>query len=152
MNFLFAVQYILALFILSFTLAKLEINIEGKNGWAKNLPTWRKKNKYTRLIYGNQILTGYHFWLNMFLLAVLHYPFLLLVSWSLKGELTVLSLLYFIWVIEDFLWFVLNPDYGIKKFNKESIPWHIDWLWKFPKYYYPSLALGSILLALSSWL
>lgn len=47
--------------IVAFTLAKLEIQIEGKHGWAENLPTWRIKNKWTKIFWGNQAYTGYHF-------------------------------------------------------------------------------------------
>ena len=31
--------------LIAYFMAKLEINIEGKHGWAENLPTWRKKSK-----------------------------------------------------------------------------------------------------------
>jgi hypothetical protein len=52
----------------------------------------------------------------------------------------------------DFLWFVLNPDYGEKnKFRTESIPWQSgNWLaGKFPASYL-YLGLLSFLLALTS--
>ncbi|MCU0605802.1 MAG: hypothetical protein MUC33_24470 [Desulfobacterales bacterium] len=31
--------------------ALLEIQIEGRHGWAQNLPTWRIENKWTRTLY-----------------------------------------------------------------------------------------------------
>jgi len=38
-------------FILSLIFALLEIEIEGKNGWAKNLPTWYKKSGFSKIFY-----------------------------------------------------------------------------------------------------
>jgi hypothetical protein len=49
--------------LLAFILAKVEINIEGKHGWAEKLPTWRKKNRFTKIILGETPVTGYHFWM-----------------------------------------------------------------------------------------
>ena len=49
---------ILKLFIFSivmaYIMAKLEIEIEGQHGWAAKLPTWRIKNKFTKLFWGDQ--------------------------------------------------------------------------------------------------
>ena len=35
-------------------------------------------------------------------------------------------------LIEDFLWFVLNPNFTIKKYTKENIPWHKEWMLGIP--------------------
>ena len=40
------------LFVLAALFALAEIQIEGPQGWAANLPTWRVKNRWTRLLYG----------------------------------------------------------------------------------------------------
>ena len=61
--------------ILAFLVAKLEINIEGKYGWAEKLPTRKIKNKITDLLLGGAPLTGYHFWLFLTILFSLHLPF-----------------------------------------------------------------------------
>lgn len=144
------IEYLLFLFLIAFILAKLEINIEGKHGWAKNLPTWQIKNKVTSFIYGDLPLTGYHFWLMMFILVFLHFPFFIFKEWSLSIELRALSLFFFIWLVEDFLWFVLNPDYGFKKFNKENITWHHQWFTKIPISYF-KFAFAGIALLLCSY-
>lgn len=141
---------IVALVAVAFAGAKAEINIEGKDGWASNLPTCKIHNSITRLLFGQQPLTGYHLWLLFFILGLVHFPLLLGIPWSLSHELKLLALLCFFWVVEDFLWFVLNPYFGLKKFNRIHVHWHRDWLWLFPKVYYKFLLAGLCLIVLSS--
>src|SRR5580700_385073 len=72
---------------LAFAFARVEIEIEGPNGWAANLPTWRVSNRWTKLFYGNRPLTGYHFWLQVFVFLMAHLPFALdFAPWSWSGE------------------------------------------------------------------
>ena len=70
----------LYLFIAAFVLAYLEVQIEGQNGWAGQLPTWRPKGKWYARFYerfmGGKELTGYHIGVFGFVLLFLHYPFL----------------------------------------------------------------------------
>lgn len=40
------------------------------------------------------------------------------------------------WIAEDFLWFVLNPAYGLGRFTAADIPWHKHWLWLAPTDYW----------------
>jgi len=135
--------------VLAFFVAKLEINIEGKHGWAENLPTWRKKSKILSAIWGKSPLTGYHAWLFSTIFVFLHLPFFVVGGWSLQWEFRIISLYFFFWIIEDFLWFVLNPYFGIGKFNKENIPWHPYWFGPFPLSYYRFLFGALLLLTLS---
>ncbi len=45
---------------LSFLWALMEIQIEGKEGWARNLPTWRIPNhRCLDLVYGGAEITGH---------------------------------------------------------------------------------------------
>lgn len=143
------ISFIFFILLASFVLAMLEIQIEGKDGWAQNLPTWRMKNKFTRLLYGDLELTGYHFWLILTLLWFLHSVFILTSAWSLSLELIILSAFCFIWMVEDFLWFVLNPAYGIKKFAKPYISWHHKWMGPIPISYPKFFMAGIILFGLS---
>lgn len=138
--------------LISFILAKLEIQIEGKDGWAKNLPTWRKKNWITKILYSETPITGYHFWLLLMIFLFFHLPFFAGIPWSLKSELEVLASLIFFWIIEDFLWFVLNPHYGIKKFNPQNIPWHSSWWGPLPDHYIKGTISIIILFVLSQYL
>lgn len=139
------------LIIISFLVAKLEINIEGKDGWAKNLPTWTLRNKFIDLLWGGLPLTGYHFWLISTVLAFLHFPFFLGLSWNLNMEFIILALFSFFWIIEDFFWFLLNPHYGLKRFNKLNAYWHYHWTLFFPTSYFKFLIGGLFFLFLSAF-
>ena len=55
-----ATVFIITVFIITsaFLWAKLEIQIEGKRGWAQDLPTWRVEKHYLlSLFYGGRPLT-----------------------------------------------------------------------------------------------
>lgn len=58
MNILFFFLFILTASIL---MALFEIQVEGKNGWAADLPTWRSNNKWLYKFMGNRPVTGYQF-------------------------------------------------------------------------------------------
>jgi hypothetical protein len=116
--------------------ALLEIQIEGPNGWAAKLPTWRKSGfPWNILVGADKELTGFHFYSTLLLLFLFHFPFLF-VDWALSLELRVMALFFALRSIEDFLWFVLNPAYGISKFNRASIPWHKNWFLGLPTGYW----------------
>ena len=63
-------------------LALLEIQIEGREGWAKNLPTWRLRGTWLNRLLGRQEFTGYHLHLNLLMLALFHLPVVVLGEWS----------------------------------------------------------------------
>lgn len=135
---------LLFIFLIAFFIAKLEIQIEGKDGWAKSLPTWKVKNKLTNLINGDYPFTGYHFWAFFTMITFIHLPFFVGMPLSLQTELKLLSILFLTTVLEDFLWFVLNPNFGIRKFNSKFVGWH-KWMGPLPTLYY-LLILGAIVL------
>lgn len=136
--------------LISFTVAQTEIQIEGKDGWAKNLPTWRIKNKLTDLLFNGNPLTGYHFWMFSSIFLLFHTPFIFNLNWSLKNELAILASYTFFLVIEDFLWFVLNPNYGIRKFNKVHVTWHKNWIGPVPSNYPVGIIFTLLLFILSN--
>lgn len=124
--------FVAALVAVSAAFALLEIEIEGSAGWASNLPTWRIENRWTRRWLGARAVTGYHFYIHVFVLLLAHLPFALgLVPFSLAAELRIISFLILFWVVEDFLWFVFNPAYGLKSFRREAIWWHAPNWWGF---------------------
>lgn len=147
---MFLVKLFVFLIIISYIAARLEINIEGKDGWALNLPTWKIKNRWTKWLYGELPLTGYHVWFMAFVFIFLQFPFFTGIKWSLSLELKYMALFSFFWMIEDFFWFVLNPSYGIKKFSKKHIPWHYHWRVKVPTAYFKFFIVGTLLLLLSN--
>lgn len=127
--------------------ALLEVQIEGPHGWAVSLPTWRIENRWTRIFYSSKPLTGYHLYVQLFTLAVVHLPFALAtVPFSWRMEARVLSFLVFFWVLEDFLWFLLNPAFGLKRFRAEHIWWHAPtWWWIMPRDYWIFVPVGILL-------
>jgi hypothetical protein len=148
-----AVQHIVfALFLVAAAaaFALLEIQIEAGTGWAAGLPTWRKENRWTRLLLGGRPLTGYHLYCHLFVLVMLHLPFGLgLAVWSAPGEARVVAFLILFWVLEDFLWFLLNPQFGLRGFRRERVAWHAHaWWWIMPREYWIFLPLA---LALYVW-
>jgi hypothetical protein len=146
-------QIFIALYLIvtALVFARLEIEIEGPNGWAANLPTWRIDNRWTRLFYGSRPLTGYHLWMQVFVLLMVHVPLVLQTSaWSWGMELRVASFYILFFLFEDFLWFILNPAFGIRRFRKEHIWWHAPtWWWVMPRDYWVFGALGGFAYALS---
>jgi hypothetical protein len=47
----------------------------------------------------------------------------------------------------DFLWFLLNPAYGWRRFRPGAVWWHARWLWRLPLDYWIAAA-ASLALAL----
>ena len=52
------VWFFLMVFASALSFALLEIQIEGRAGWASNLPTWRIENQWTRRFFSARPLTG----------------------------------------------------------------------------------------------
>ena len=133
-------------FFISLLFALLEIEIEGKNGWAKKLPTWYRKSNYSKffpIIAAKKPLTGYHLFMLIFMLLAFHSGFFFGLTWNLYNEgLIFLSLLIFI-ITEDFLWFQFNPFYGRKNFKKEKIWWDSKqkWILNFPMEFFRGILI-----------
>lgn len=140
--FVFCVVIIIA----SLLWALMEIQIEGKNGWAAALPTWRYK-VYVKYLWEREI-TGYHVFLMTFIVLILHSIFLY-VQWNLVLEFRVLSFFLIMAVIEDFFWFIFNPNFGIHKFDRNNVPWHSMWFLYLPTFYWVVLPLGFLLYGIS---
>lgn len=133
---------------LSFIFAKLEIEIEGQGGWAENLPTrrWLFHSWFSRLLWGNRPVTAYHLWSFLFVLFSFHWPAVFF-GFSLKGEMITFALICIFCVVEDFLWFVLNPAFGLKNFRPEKIWWHRrSWWLLAPREYFLFLATAALLI------
>jgi len=140
---MFSIWYAVNVFAIATIISFMEIQIEGKDGWAKNLPCWRanqaNKDRLIIKIYswfqGGKEVTGYHLALNALEIAIFHFPFFAGVSWNIVKELQTLSSLPLFWTFQDFTWFVWNPFYGLKKFNRQSIWWHKKWIGPVPTDY-----------------
>jgi len=78
------------------------------------------------------------------MLVILHLPYgLSFIAPSWHNESRIISFFILFWVLEDFLWFVLNPAFGIKRFKAERIWWHAStWWWIMPKDYWIFTPIG----------
>jgi hypothetical protein len=132
--------------------AKLEVEIEGKDGWAKSLPTWRiEKHFLLDVFMGGRPLTGYHLWAFSFVAFAFHLPFLWMRMWSIPLECEILGSLMLFWVIEDFLWFMVNPHYGWQQYRRQNILWHRRWFWILPADHWGMIITSVALLAWSHY-
>jgi hypothetical protein len=126
-------------------LALWEIQIEGKDGWAANSPGWRIEKGWVVKIMGGRPITGYHLFMTLFIIGMVHLP-LFFVPWSWRLECLLLGFYVGMVLLEDFLWFVLNPYYGIKSFRKGKIWWHKSWWGPVPSLYWILLILTILLI------
>ena len=145
----------LFLFAVALLLALVEIEIEGKFGWAEKLPTWYRTTgpagKLWGLMTSGKPLTGYHLFMNALILLMFHFCFVDL-EWSLQKELMVLARFSLVACFWDFLWFALNPFYGIKNYKRKNVWWFAKSCWIlgfFPLDYVGGLAFSVLLAYLS---
>jgi len=66
--------------------------------------------------------------------------------WSWRLESLLLGFYAGMVFLEDFLWFVLNPHYGIKNFRKGKIWWHKPWWGPVPALYWFLLVIVIVLI------
>lgn len=118
-------------------IACIEIESEGKHGWAEKMPTWYRTSGFWAALYGRLMggkpLTGYHSFMFFFPMLLFHAHFFMGVSWSGAGELKAWAM-YFAWCpLWDYDWFVLNPHYK-GKFTKRHVWWHAGSPWIFGRF------------------
>ena len=146
----------LLLFVYAFGLAGVEVEIEGGFGWAERMPTWYMKRGRLGRVYGlamgHRPLTGYHVYAFVIPLVVLHLPFVYGVDFTLAGELRVFSTYFALAVVWDYLWFVLNPAYTVRRFKRGNVWWfETPWIWRFPLDYYIGVGVSILLASLAAW-
>lgn len=142
-----SLYFLLFVVIAAALFAKLEIEIEGPHGWAEKLPTWRVEHHFLLdWLFGSRPLTGYHVWTFVFVLFLFHLPFFWTGAWAPRAELNIVGGYLLFWLVEDMLWFVLNPHFGWKKFTKDNVWWHKRWLLGVPIDYWVAGALAIVLL------
>lgn len=125
--------------------AWMEIEIEGPHGWASKLPTAPFDNAITRILFGSPI-TRYHVAMGLTILAFAHIPVLFVQPWSVANELIIIGYTILHLTLEDFLWFVFNPAFGLRKFKREHIWWHKRWIFKLPLGYWIAMPLSLFLI------
>lgn len=138
------------LMVLAFFFAKVEIHIEGDAGWAANLPTWRVEEHWLlNIFWGGRAMTGYHAWMMSFIVLFFHLPAFLTWQWSWQLEARIMASLMVFWIVEDFLWFILNPAFGWKRFHPIHVPWHKHWVIGAPVDYWVFIVASGLLFTYS---
>jgi hypothetical protein len=136
--------------LLAFFFAHVEIEIEGAAGWAANLPTWRiEHHPLLDIFWGGRAMTGYHAWMFPFIALFFHLPIFFSGGWHWRRECRVIACIMLFWITEDFLWFALNPAWGLARFNPVDVHWHKHWLWGLPVDYWLYSCVMIVLLRLS---
>ena len=140
MNYTLILIYILFVFV---SIAFWEAYIEGRHGWAAKSVGWKMK-KDLFFIKG---ITAYHFWSWIIMIPMFLALPLVIYGWDLK--LFGVLLTGYLWgaVLEDFLWFVVNPAFPFKNYNPRKVYWH-KWVkigkLELPQGYFIYFALGLI--------
>jgi hypothetical protein len=137
-------------------LAGIEIEIEGGYGWAERLPTWFRRRGLVGRVYGvlmgHKPLTGYHVYAFTVPMLILHLPYVTGVDWTFAGELRTIATYFALAVVWDYLWFVLNPAYTVRRFRRGNVWWfEVPWIWRFPLDYYVGVGLSVALAAGAAW-
>lgn len=114
--------------------ACIEIESEGKFGWADKAPTWYRTTGFFGRVYGlfmgGKPLTGYHAFMFFLPVLIFHAHFFMGVEWSGAEELKSWATCLAWFPLWDYYWFVLNPHYE-GKFKREHIWWHAKSPWVF---------------------
>jgi hypothetical protein len=140
--------------ILAFFFANVEIQIEGAHGWAAALPvTFRIEHHWLLdVFWGGRPMTGYHAWVFPFVILFFHLPMLMSARWSWRFEARAVACSMLFWIVEDALWFALNPAFGwagLRPCLPGQAPcawWHVHWFMRLPTDYWTfSVAAGLLL-------
>jgi hypothetical protein len=139
--------------LLALVFALVEIEIEGRYGWAEKLPTpYRVSGPLARVfgfLLGGKPLTGYNLLMFAATLLAFHLSFAFGAPWTAARELALLAA-WVSWAAAwDCLWFLLNPVYGWRRFRPGSVWWHSHWLWRLPLDYWVA-AVVSLALAVAA--
>ena len=67
--------------------------------------------------------------------------------WSLELEARILASMMVFWIVEDFLWFIVNPAFGWKRFHQQHVPWHKHWICGAPTDYWVFIGISGLLFA-----
>ena len=100
---------------------------------------------------GGKPLTGYNLLMFAATLVAFHLPFAFGAPWTVAKELALLAAWISWSAVWDFLWFLLNPAYGWRRFRPGNVWWHRRWLWRLPLDYWVAVA-ASLALAFAAGL
>lgn len=121
-------------------LAFLERSVEGDLGGGEGTGGWRKT------FFGYR-LKEYHFWLWYVVVPIFVFSPLVVGGWDIH-LFGVLAVAYLSGgVLEDFVYFLVNPHFGIKKWNSKFgtwMPWYRVGRIEIPKFYVRNLVASFV--------
>jgi len=145
------IKFFFLVFIVAILMALLEVQTEGRFGWAGDLPTW-KIEIYLPVVgmWGKAAkpLTGYHLYLWLFSFTLPHVAFLF-TKWSIRKEIYLVSFYILFSTLEGILWFVVNPAFSLHTFNSRLSWYQEKWILGFPGEYWLRFTLGAFLYIIS---
>lgn len=120
-----------------------ESSAEGRNAWNKTKVGWKIKiGRYT-------VLTRYHFWIWVMWIIILTFP-LALTNWEISTLGKLISALLIGFIIEDFCWYLVNPQVRLKEFYSPFSDYY-PWIKIGKQKIIPVFYLTNVILALLSW-
>lgn len=77
-------------------------------------------------------------------MLLVHLPFALFIwQWSAALEPRVISFPILFFITADFVWFAMNPAFGLRNFRREPIWWHAPtWWWIMSRDYWVFTTVG----------
>lgn len=144
--------------IFATTLACMEIESEGKYGWAEKMPTWFRTTGFVArgygLFMGGKPLTGYHLFAFILPVLLFHGHFAMGMPWSPAAEFKAWAMYFGVCPMWDYHWFVLNPAYK-GKFTRRDVWWHNKSIWVFglfPMDYLVGYLMSFLCIGEAAWL
>lgn len=120
-----------------------ESYVEGRNSWDKGKLGWKIRFK------GKYSLPAYHFYVFCIMWPLLLTLPLVIYGWNLRLFGILVSAYLSGMVIEDFMWFVVNPAVKLSEFNSKFADYY-PWL-RAGKFEIPVLYIVGIVISILSW-
>ena len=120
-----------------------ESYVEGRNPWDRRKLGWKLK------LYGKYVLPAYHFYLFVVFIPLLMILPLVIYGWDFKLFGILVSAYFSGVVLEDFLWFVVNPAVKFSDWNPRFANFY-EWL-RIGSFKIPWRYIIGIAIALLSW-
>lgn len=119
-----------------------EAYVEGRNAWDRKKLGWKIR------FFGKYSLPAYHFYLFFIMFPLLlSLPFVIY-GWDRKLFGIIASAYFSGLVIEDFMWYVVNPAVKLSEFNSKFVTFH-PWV-RFGKLEVPLLYIIALLFSFIS--
>ena len=120
-----------------------EAYVEGRNAWDKAKLGWKFR------VGRKFVMTAYHFYLAWVMLPLLMSLPLVVVGWDRRLFGVLLSAYASGIVLEDFMWYVVNPVVKLSEFNSRFADYY-PWL-KLGRFEVPVFYLFGLAVAVGSW-